>query len=103
MPQLDRRDRILWAPDLTALDDNGQPANPPPAPTAWEASFDKGATWLPASAHPDHGRACWLIAGPDAPPGPSPDATLPRGYGHIWIRLIDNPEALHTSIPYTIT
>jgi hypothetical protein len=101
MPHLHRYDRILWAPDLTALDDHDQPVDP--QPTAWVASFDKGATWILARPHPGHGRPCWLIQGPDAPDGPAPDATLSDNYGQIWIRLIVTPEALHTTIAYTCT
>ena len=104
MPVLDRRDRILWAPDLVLLDADRKPVDPQPAPDAWEASFDDGQTWITGRAHPDHPTwTCWIIEGPEAPDGPAPDATLARGRHRAIIRLIDNPEAIHTRLPIDVT
>jgi hypothetical protein len=61
-----------------------------PAVTAWEASFDRGVTWQPQTTVDTY--PAWLVAGPDADPGPAV-AVLEESVTP-WIRAVDNPEIL---------
>lgn len=78
--QLARYARKYYKLDITT--------EPPVA--AWEASFDKGETWLPQTTVDTY--PAWLVAGPDADPGTAvavlSESTTP------WLRAIDNPEIL---------
>ena len=64
--------------------------DPPVAASAWEASFDDGATWDQATVI--DGTSAWLVAGPDADPGTAV-AVLTESVTPL-LRAIDSPEIL---------
>lgn len=70
-----------------------------PPITAWEASFDQGATWVTGTAltGEDVGWFRWLIAGPDADPGTA--IVLPLGSCTPLGRGIDTPEIVVRDLP----
>lgn len=60
-----------------------------PPVTAWEASFDEGASWVAGEAAGERFR--WLVAGPDA--ANNPEGTTVLGVSTTpLLRDIDNPE-----------
>lgn len=67
---------------------------------AWEASFDKKETWLPAeivtvAAEPAGDFAAWLLAGPDASEQDQTEADLVLTANTDYhLRLVDNPETV---------
>lgn len=94
--KLHRQERRYFAPTLSVIDYNGTPVVVPP--TSWQASFDKGLTWITAVEHPDlTGQPAWLLRGPNFPgPGDSSTTitgtiTIP-GYTGPLVRLVDTPE-----------
>lgn len=85
--------------------------DPPVAVTAWEASFDGGATWAPAvatSGRTDTGETVtgsgWLLTGPDCgkplPDGVPATTVAPPTEGlQPKIRLVDDPEVVVRRVP----
>lgn len=79
----------------------------PDAPsTDWEASFDEGATYLPATpiagvidGQTVEGLAGWLIAGPNYDGDSEPDFATAVAYTPVKVRLIDNPETVIHDAP----
>ena len=64
-----------------------------PAVSAWEASFDNGATWVASTTVGTDGYSRWLVAGPDAT-SPGTAIVLPLGRTSPRIRATDSPEVI---------
>jgi len=66
--------------------------------TEWEASFDGGATWLPATEV--DGLPAWLIAGPYADPGGAVAVVVKNVRPKI--RVVADPEVEIENTPHII-
>lgn len=68
---------------------------PTTTPTEWEASFDRGTTWIPAANVA--GNSAWLLAGGSADPTDAV-AVVSRRVTPL-VRLIDAPEIVVRDAP----
>jgi hypothetical protein len=88
--RLSRQGRELYTLELTATDAAGTPI----VPTGWDASFDRGVTWVAGTKNVSSGWWEWLVAGPDFPAAVDvPYVTLTAGVLPLG-RLTDNPEVI---------
>jgi hypothetical protein len=84
---LDRHGREFYRLTITT--------NPPSQPEDWEASFDRGATWVSVTVV--DGAPAWLVEGPDAPQ--PPEGAVLTGNVYPLIRLVTQPEYVVRSAP----
>lgn len=75
-----------------------QPVTDPPL-SAWEASFDRGTSWVAGTAltGADAGWFRWLVAGPSADPGTA--VVLPVGTHAPLARAVDTTEIVVRTLP----
>ena len=63
-----------------------------PVLTGWEASFDKGTTWVAGALVGSSYQ--WLLAGPNAAAAVPPATVLAVGSHSVLVRATDSPEVL---------
>lgn len=68
-----------------------------PAVPTWEASFDRGETYVASTTVGSDGYFRWLVAGPDADPAGA--VVLPLGSTSPTIRATDSPEVVVRDAP----
>jgi hypothetical protein len=93
--QLSRFGREYYELQIATTSNTGSPI---PA-DGWEASFDRGVTWIAATVvtHDAADWSAWLVAGVDAEEG-SAVAVLSASVSPL-VRAVDNPEIVVRSAP----